>query len=170
MASSVLTLPAEKTSPFTSLERALPAVAIFLGAFLLFQVEPIIAKMILPWFGGSAVVWTACMLFFQIALLLGYLYAHWLSGQRGPAGKFLHIGLLVASLLLLPLNPSANWKPYGNTNPLPQILGLLAVAIGLPYFLLSSTSPLVQAWHTRRSRLGTPYDYSRSLIWHRYWR
>src|ERR1700722_15647746 len=119
--------------------RAISGLAIFLGAFLLFQIQPMIAKMILPWFGGSAVVWTACMLFFQTILLLGYMYAHWLSGQTSPRAYWLHIGLLAASLLLLPVIPSAWWKPAGDENPLPRILGLLAVTVGGPYFLLSST-------------------------------
>src|SRR5579863_454965 len=136
---------------------AISGLAIFLGAFLLFQIQPMIAKMILPWFGGSAVVWTACMLFFQTMLLLGYMYAHWLSGRTSPRAYWLHIGLLAASLLLLPVIPSAWWKPAGDENPLPRILGLLAVTVGGPYFLLSSTSPLVQTWYARRSGGATPY-------------
>src|ERR1700733_13670794 len=136
---------------------AISGIVVFLGAFLLFQIQPMIAKMILPWFGGSAVVWTACMLFFQTMLLLGYMYAHWLSGQTSPRAYWLHIGLLAASLLLLPVIPSAWWKPAGDENPLPRILGLLGVTVGGPYFLLSSTSPLVQTWYSRRSGGATPY-------------
>jgi len=136
---------------------AISGLVIFLGAFLLFQIQPMIAKMILPWFGGSAVVWTACMLFFQTMLLLGYMYAHWLSGRTSPRAYWLHIGLLAASLLLLPVIPSAWWKPAGDENPLPRILGLLAVTVGGPYFLLSSTGPLVQTWYARRFGGATPY-------------
>ena len=140
-------------------DRAISGLAIFLGAFLLFQIQPMIAKMILPWFGGSAVVWTVCMLFFQTVLLLGYGYAHWLSGQTRTGAYWLHVGLLAASLALLPIIPSAWWKPVGAENPLPRILGLLAVTVGAPYFLLSSTSPLVQTWYARRSGSVAPYRF-----------
>jgi hypothetical protein len=143
--------------PYSKAGHGISGLAIFLGAFLLFQIQPMIAKMILPWFGGSAMVWTACMLFFQTMLLLGYMYAHWLSRQTNPRAYWLHIGLLAASLLLLPVIPSAWWKPAGDENPLPRILGLLLVTVGGPYFLLSSTSPLVQTWYSRRSGGATPY-------------
>ena len=145
--------------PSANAGRAISGLAIFLGAFLLFQIQPIIAKMILPWFGGSAVVWTACMLFFQTELLLGYAYAHWLSSQTRRGAHWLHIGLLAASLVLLPIIPSPWWKPAGDENPLPRILGLLAVTVGAPYFLLSSTSPLVQTWYARRSGGAAPYRF-----------
>jgi SAM-dependent methyltransferase len=136
------------------------ACTIFLSAFLLFQVQPVIAKMILPWFGGSAAVWTACVLFFQLLLLLGYLYAHWsIRSLRPRSQTILHITLLAASLLMLPAIPSAAWKPAGGENPTLRIFGLLAATIGLPYFLLSTTGPLVQAWFVReRHEPGaTPY-------------
>src|SRR5579862_8433559 len=87
---------------------------ILLSAFLLFQVQPLIAKLILPWFGGSAAVWTSCMLFFQMALLGGYAYAHWLNGQTGGRQKFIHVGLLVLSFAALPILPSPWWKPQGS--------------------------------------------------------
>jgi spermidine synthase len=115
-----------------------------------------IAKIILPWFGGSALVWTACMLFFQTALLAGYLYAHWMATSTRPTGYF-HIALLAASLLLLPVIPSATWKPLGDANPLPRILGLLAATVGAPYTLLSTTGPLVQSWYSRRNSGAVPY-------------
>ncbi len=123
---------------------------IFLGASLLFAVEPLIAKMILPWFGGSAAVWIACLLFFQAALLAGYLYAHIVATKLSPLWQMrVHGALLVASLLFLPIVPSAYWKPVGGENPLPLILGLLTATIGLPFVLLSATTPLVQAWLAR---------------------
>jgi SAM-dependent methyltransferase len=123
---------------------------ILLAAFLLFQVQPLIAKMILPWFGGASSVWSACMLFFQAVLLGGYLYAHWLHEKLAPRRQaVLHTALIAASLLLLPPVPDASWKGAGLTNPEWRILGLLAVTIGLPYFLLSTTSPLVQTWYAR---------------------
>jgi len=131
---------------------------ILLSAFLLFQVQPVIAKMILPWFGGSASVWTACMLFFQMLLLLGYLYSHFvvrlLSARRQ---SLLHIALLAASLLLLPISPSAEWRPSGGEDPTPRILALLTVTIGLPYFVLSTTGPLIQAWFAREKPGAVPY-------------
>jgi hypothetical protein len=132
---------------------------IVLSAFLLFQVQPLIAKLILPWFGGSAAVWTSCMLFFQFALLGGYAYAHWLSEQEGRRQSFIHIGLLAVSFLSLPILPSVWWKPSGPGDPLLRILGLLAVTVGLPYFLLSSTSPLLQAWYSRSTGGSMPYRF-----------
>jgi SAM-dependent methyltransferase len=131
---------------------------IFLSAFLLFQVQPLIGKMILPWFGGSAAIWTTCMLFFQLVLLLGYLYAHWLARLSGPMRQSLvHIALLIVSLLLLPIGPSPEWKPAGAENPTLRILGLLTVSIGLPYFVLSTTGPLLQAWFAREREGLVPY-------------
>ena len=136
------------------------ALTIFVSAFLLFQVQPLIAKQILPWFGGSAAVWTTCMLFFQIALLLGYSYAHWLTSKFTPRRQVLiHAGLLAVSILSLPIIPSAWWKPAGTEDPLLRILGLLAATIGLPYFLLSSTSPLLQAWMARAGTGVIPYRF-----------
>jgi hypothetical protein len=132
---------------------------IVLSAFLLFQVQPLIAKLILPWFGGSAAVWTSCMLFFQFALLGGYTYAHWLSEQPGRRQTAIHLALLAVSLLSLPILPSAWWKPQGAGDPLLRILGLLAATVGLPYFLLSSTSPLLQAWYSRSTGGAMPYRF-----------
>ncbi len=131
---------------------------ILLSAFLLFMVQPIIARMILPWFGGTSAVWTTCMLFFQGALLLGYLYVDWgvrkLSAQRHTQ---IHIGLLLLSVLLLPILPGDRWKPDGSGIPTLQILVLLAVCVGLPYFLLSTTSPLLQSWYVRSKHDALPY-------------
>ncbi|HXY61409.1 MAG TPA: hypothetical protein VEJ22_00620, partial [Nitrospirota bacterium] len=124
------------------------ASTIFLSAFLLFQIQPMIAKMILPWFGGSAAVWITAMLFFQTALLGGYLYAHWsISRLRPKTQTITHMLLLLLSLAFLPIAPALSWKPAGTEDPIVRILGLLAFSIGLPYFLLSSTSPLIQAWY-----------------------
>ena len=126
------------------------AVTIFASAFLLFLVQPVTAKQILPWFGGSATVWTTCLVFFQTALLAGYAYADWMVRRLAPRRALaLHVALLVGSLALLPIVPAAHWKPAGDENPLWLILGMLVATIGLPYFLLSTTSPLVQAWTLR---------------------
>jgi SAM-dependent methyltransferase len=135
------------------------ALTILFSAFLLFQVQPIIARIILPWFGGSAAVWTACMLFFQMALLLGYAYAHWVSGREPRVQAMVHVGLLAVSLAFLPIYPSDWWKPAGSDQPLLHILGLLGATIGAPYLLLSSTSPLLQAWFARHGRGGIPYRF-----------
>src|SRR5579863_2113660 len=135
------------------------AVTILLSAFLLFQVQPLIAKLILPWFGGSAAVWTSCMLFFQMALLGGYAYAHWVTGQTGRKQTAIHLVLLALSFLSLPILPSPAWKPQGGEDPLLRILGLLAVTVGLPYFLLASTSPLLQSWYSRSNGGAMPYRF-----------
>ena len=132
------------------IDRLGAAATIFAGALLLFEVEPLIAKAILPWFGGSAQVWTTCLLFFQAALLGGYLYAHVLTTRVPPRWQWrIHAGLLALSLLVLPIIPAEHWKPQGGENPLWLILGLLTTTIGLPFVLLSATSPLVQAWLAR---------------------
>ncbi len=125
--------------------------ATLLGAFLVFQVQPVISKTVLPWFGGSPAVWTTCMLFFQLLLFGGYLYAHLLISRvpRRFQG-IVHAALLMAAVLSLPIQPSDNWKPSGDIYPVPYLLALLAMHVGLPYFVLASTGPLVQAWFARR--------------------
>jgi len=134
------------------------AATIFLSAFLLFQVQPLIAKIILPWFGGSAAVWAAALLFFQISLLAGYAYAHALTKfAKAKTQMLIHGGLLLVSCALLPILPNVSWKPTAVGDPTLRILELLAATIGLPYFLLSSTSPLLQAWYVRRTGSGVPY-------------
>src|SRR5215472_3353746 len=133
------------------------ALTIGVSAFLLFQVQPIIARMILPWFGGSSAVWSTCMLFFQLTLLLGYLYAHWLNEKLRPrAQAAVHTVALAISLTALPILPNPIWKTAAGAPSL-KILALLAATIGLPYFLLSSTSPLMQAWYARTHKSGMPY-------------
>lgn len=132
--------------------------AIFLSAFLLFLVQPLIGKLILPWFGGSASVWTTCMLFFQLILLLGYCYAHWVIRFLSPYRQsLLHGSLILIALLMMPIAASADWKPTGAENPTLRILGLLTVSIGLPYFVLSTTGPLLQAWFARERAGFVPY-------------
>ena len=123
------------------------ALTISLSAFLLFEVQPVIAKMILPWFGGSSAVWSTCMLFFQIVLLLGYAYAHLLNRFPPRRQAMIHISLLGLSLATLPIIPGAYWKQPSGLQPSFTILALLSVTVGMPYFLLSSTSPLLQAWY-----------------------
>lgn len=131
---------------------------IFLGAFLLFQVQPLIGKFILPWFGGTPAVWTTCLLFFQSLLLVGYAYAHGVAQQLRPRWQLaVHLALLGGTLLLLPIAPSAAWKPAAEANPTWNVLLLLAVSVGAPYLVLASTSPLVQSWFNRRHPGRSPY-------------
>jgi len=138
---------------------ALYAGTIFLSAFLLFLVQPIIARQILPWFGGGASVWAVCLVFFQSMLLAGYAYADWTSRRLSPRTQAkLHLALLALSLLLLPIIPDVRWKPGDEgMAPIVTILALLGVTIGLQYFLLSSTSPLLQAWYWRHYKHAVPY-------------
>ncbi|HUV37987.1 MAG TPA: fused MFS/spermidine synthase [Planctomycetota bacterium] len=135
------------------------ALTIFFSAFLLFQVQPFIGKYILPWFGGTPAVWTTCMLFFQVVLLGGYLYAHLVNTYVKPRKQvWLHLALLAVSLAFLPVMPDAGaWKPTGELRPVSMILLLLLVNIGMPYFLLSTTGPLLQSWFTRTHPGRSPY-------------
>lgn len=134
------------------------AATIFVSAFLLFLVQPIMAKQILPWFGGAASVWTTCLVFFQATLLAGYAYSDLVVHRLRPRAQIgAHIALLALSLVVLPIVPGVQWKPTGFENPSWLILLLLAATIGLPYFLLSTTSPLVQAWLARARPGSSPY-------------
>ncbi len=133
------------------------AAAIFLSAFLLFQVQPLAGKELLPWFGGSAAVWSACLLFFQAVLFLGYLYAHLIGTRLAPRRQgIVHLGLLALALAFLPIAAGAAWKPPDQSLPVPRILAFLAATLGLPYFLLSANGPLLQRWYTLRSP-GAPW-------------
>jgi hypothetical protein len=120
-------------------------------------VQPIIAKQILPWFGGSAAVWTTCLVFFQSVLLAGYAYADLTMRLGARRQAILHVGLLALSLAFLPILASSSWKPQGDEAPVLRILLLLLVTIGLPYFLLSTTTPLLQSWYWRRFQSAVPY-------------
>lgn len=132
--------------------------AIFSSAFLLFQVQPIITKLILPWFGGAAAVWSVCLLFFQTVLLFGYLYAHLLTTHVRPRTQsWVHAALLAASILVLPIMPRPALQPTGTEDPALRVLLVLAVTIGLPYLLLASTSPLLQAWVAKSNSSRDPY-------------
>src|SRR5216683_4334700 len=123
------------------------ALTLFTSAALLFLIEPMIAKMILPRFGGTPAVWITCMVFFQAALLAGYGYAHlatkWL-GLRRQAG--LHILWLLLPAVSLPIGVAASWSPRGEEDPTWLLLGLLVVSIGLPFFVVATSAPLLQKW------------------------
>ena len=134
------------------------ALTIFTGAFLLFQVQPLIGKYILPWFGGGPGVWTTCLLFFQTVLLAGYAYAHFSSKYLKPRRQaVVHGVLLLLSVALLPIIPSESWKAHVSGDPIIHILLLLTVCLGLPYFVLSSTGPLMQQWFSQTNPGVSPY-------------
>ncbi len=133
------------------------ASTIVLSSFLLFLIQPVFAKLILPWFGGSAAVWTTCLVFFQSFLLLAYIYAHLLTRRLSRAHQaYLHSALLGAGLLLLPVIPGEFWKSGANVSPELRILLLLTCVLGLPYFLVASTTPLLQRWFLEATGLR-PY-------------
>jgi hypothetical protein len=140
--------------------------AILLSAFLLFLVQPVLGKYILPWFGGSPSVWTTCMLFFQVLLLGGYSYAHLIASRLSLRKQaLLHVYMLVATVFLLPIAPSEVWKPSGDSLPTLHILGLLTATVGGSYFMLSSTGPLLQSWFSRAWPGQSPYKlYSLSNL------
>ncbi|MBN1878048.1 MAG: ferrichrome ABC transporter permease [Anaerolineae bacterium] len=131
-------------------------ITIFTSAFLLFLVQPLMGKVLLPWFGGGSAVWTTVMLFFQVLLLAGYIYSHLLTGRLAYRQQvIIHFVLVGLSLLGLglcaiawpsPLTPGVEWKPHADNAPIPHILLLLSVSVGLPYFVLSTSSPLLQTW------------------------
>jgi hypothetical protein len=142
------------------------ATTILVSAFLLFQVQPVISKKILPWFGGSPAVWTTCVLFFQLVLLGGYAYAHVLTHRVAPRWQgIFHLAIVLLAVVLLPIVPSERWKPIDGDLPAMRILILLTAVVGVPYFVLSTTGPLVQAWFARLYPGRSPYRlYSLSNI------
>ena len=133
--------------------------SIFLSAFLLFQIQPLIGKLILPWFGGAPAVWTTAMLFFQTLLTGGYAYAYWLIRRvKINLQTAIHSALIIFSIAVLiglsftwtsPITPDASWKPQNVDAPILHIFALLIVSVGLPYFILAANSPLMQAWFSR---------------------
>ncbi|HEY2883342.1 MAG TPA: hypothetical protein VGJ15_12930 [Pirellulales bacterium] len=134
------------------------AATIFISAFLLFQVQPLVSKYILPWFGGSPAVWTTCMLFFQTVLFAGYAYAHFTQQWFRPKLQALiHLAIILMALVLLRVVPDESWKPRESIDPIGRILLLLAFSVGLPYFVLSTTGPLLQAWFAKSFPGKTPY-------------
>lgn len=149
------------TIPFSTAESdpmILFAFVIFISAFLLFQVQPLIARYILPWFGGTPGVWSVTLVFFQIVLLGGYAYAHLLHSRLKPARQLVvHLLVLGVAAAVLPIVPPESLKPDGTEDPTLRILALLSVTVGLPYFALSSTGPLLQAWFARRYTGRSPY-------------
>lgn len=152
--------PASRRTPGT-----LIAVTVVSSAFLLFLVQPLVGKVVLPWFGGAPAVWTTSLLFFQVVLLGGYAWSHLVIRRLdGARQRHAHLALLaVSSLSLLgcalwwgtPLVPSASLRPTDSTSPTSALLVLLSLSVGLPYFTLSSTGPLLQAWVSQRLPAAT---------------
>jgi len=131
---------------------------IFLGSFLLFQIQPVIGKYLLPWFGGSPAVWNACMLCFQVLLLAGYGYAHLSTIISRRKQGYLHLLLLLAALLTFPIVPAAAFgKLIAPDIPLVRIVLLLLTTVGLPYLVLAATAPLVAHWFVRSFPGRSPY-------------
>lgn len=131
---------------------------VLLSAFLLFQIQPLIAKYILPWFGGAAMVWTICMLFFQLALLVGYSYSHMVVTHFKPRAQGLvHGALLALTLLFIPISPDRSLMMEYSASPIIGILSLLAYTIGVPYLALSTTSSLIQSWFAALNPTLSPY-------------
>jgi len=135
------------------------AVTVFLGAGLLFLVQPMVSKMLLPHLGGSPAVWNTCMCFFQAALLLGYFYAHWLSRHfGGGAQAAVHCAVLGIAALFLPLDLTLPVPP-AEGSPVPWLLGTLAITVGPPFFAISATAPLLQRWFSRTSHPAASDPY-----------
>ncbi len=163
LSSSISTLEAtprgDRERVVSGTTKLLFAATSFLSAFLLFQVQLIVSKYILPWFGGSAAVWTTSMLVFQMLLLCGYVYSHLVSARFSAAAQArLHLALLTAVALLVftlmflwpsAITPAASWKPAGSGNPVRDVAMILLVSAGLPFFVLSTTGPLLQRWFAR---------------------
>ena len=134
------------------------SLTIFWGAFLLFLVQPLIARFILPWFGGGPAVWTTCMLFFQLLLMGGYAYAHFSISRLTPRRQVItHLVLLALAVALLPITPGDAWKPTDGSHAAGHILLLLLGCLGLPYLVLSATGPLLQAWFSKANPGVSPY-------------
>jgi len=154
-----------KNSRHVSIRVILFALNVFLSAYLLFQIQPMIGKVILPWFGGTPTVWSTAMLFFQVLLTGGYAYAAWLVRQHRQ--RWIHLTLIVSTLGVLvllgvvwraPTIPSINWRPADVSSPTLHIFLILGVSVGLPYFVLAANGPLMQAWF---SRIRPGFSYAR---------
>ncbi|MDP9070227.1 MAG: fused MFS/spermidine synthase [Actinomycetota bacterium] len=144
---------------------ALFTATLFVSSALLFLIQPMFAKMVLPLLGGSPATWVTCLLFFQAALLAGYAYAHWSTRWLGVRRQAtVHAVLLAGAGLALPIAVPSSWSPPPTANPVPWLLGLLVVSVGLPFFLVSSTAPLLQRWFagTRHAADHDPYHLYRA--------
>ncbi len=154
-------LPEPLPAAFTVSSLILPlfAATLFLGAFLLFWVQPMFAKMILPSLGGSPAVWNTAMMFFQTALLAGYAYAHFVARSPGRMQGIVHLTLLLVAAIGLPIGMAQGWAPPVESTPVFWMIGLMAVSIGLPFVAVSATAPLLQSWFAASGHRhsGDPY-------------
>jgi len=133
-------------------------VSIFASAFLIFLVQPMVGKRILPWFGGTAAVWMVCLAFYQTALFLGYAYAHLLIRFARPLHQLvIHTVLVALAILLMPVLPQDSWRPAGVMSPATDIVWMLSANVAIPFLVLASTGPLVQAWFARLHPSRSPY-------------
>jgi len=151
------TATSETRPPFGAwLVSAVFVSAVFLSAFLIFQVQPLVGRRILPWFGGTAAVWTTCLLVFQALLCVGYGYAHVLGRWPIRRQAAIHVALLLAAAFM-PITPDVGWKPAGGEDPQVRIVGMLLSGVGLPYLALAATGPLLQSWFWRVLPQRSPY-------------
>ena len=154
---------AAAADPFISRDRALSivfVVAVFLSSTLLFLVQPLVARLLLPLVGGSSALWNTAMVFFQVALLLGYAYAHGSLRRAGTRRHtFLQFPVLLLPLVVLPLSVPSGWTLPAGVAPSIWVLGVLAIMVGLPFFALATTSPTLQVWFssTDHPRAADPY-------------
>jgi hypothetical protein len=153
--------PITKSSDVASVDRSFwlrLLTTTFLGAFLLFQVQPLIGKAVLPWYGGTPAVWTTALLFFQLMLVAGYALAHLSVRCLSPAARsYVFIGIALVAVALLPIHPGETWKPQPDDEPIRHMLALLLVCVGGPYFVLASTAPTAQQWYIRSGTTRSPY-------------
>ena len=134
--------------------------AIFVSALLLFSVQPLFTKMVLPRLGGSPAVWSVAMVFFQSLLLAGYAYAHYLTkATNRVVPVVVHLGLLAVAMVTLPLSIHSGWGEPPTSGYAYWLLGLFAVSIGLPFFALAANNPLLQAWFVRTGHPNGPDPY-----------
>jgi len=155
--SDALHTPIKSRRPFAT---ALFGATIFTSAALLFVVQPMFARVVLPLLGGAPAVWNTAMVFYQAALLAGYAYAHGSTAWLGVRKQsLLHVLLLLVPLLVLPIVVPAGWTPPTAGNPLVWLLALLTVAVGLPFFVVSTTSPVLQAWFASTDERGAADPY-----------
>jgi hypothetical protein len=135
-------------------------ITLFLSALLLFSVQPMFGKLLLPLLGGTPAVWNTCMVFYQSLLFFGYLYAHYSSTKlKFTHQALLHLGIFALSLAILPVGLSADTAPSSDSNPVFWLLSTLIIAIGLPFFLVSTTAPLLQKWFSELGHSGSEDPY-----------
>jgi len=138
--------------------RLLFVAAILASSFLIFLVQPMVGKRILPWFGGTPSVWTLCLAFYQTTLFVGYAYAHLLIRFAAPRAQLgIHALVVGAAFIALPVLPGDGWQPTGVEDPTANILAMLSANVALPFIALASTGPLVQAWFARSYPSRSPY-------------